>query len=193
VKHWINLTVLSAVILAAGLACSHDKKHDRVRPPVDELSDGGRGLQGKDVISSTDQMAADLLSWPALNASHTQWTIVVDHVENLSTSQRQNLDIFLQRLRSRLVNMGQGRVQLVENLQKFNDLKARELEPTGDRYGQGGPGAPTKKNVQPDYFLWARVSEMPNRETSFFLITFSLAKIDRTIVWENDYPVSVYR
>lgn len=189
-NHWIKATVLTAAIFTAGIGCS--KKPDRVRPPVDELSDGGKGLQGKDVISSTDAMAADLLKSPALNASKDQWVIVVDRVENLTTTQRGNLDIFLQKLRTRLVNMGYGRVQLVENLAKFNELKARELEPTGDRYGQGGT-TPPKKNLQPDYFLWARISELPNKDTTFFLVTFSLAKSDRTIVWENDYPVATYR
>lgn len=192
-KTWFCASILTAAVLVPTFGCGN-KKPERVRPPVDELTDGGRGLQGKDVISSTDQMAADLLASPALNASKEQWTIVVDRVENLTQSQRGDLDIFLKRLRTRLINMGHGRVQLVENLKTFNELKARELEPTGDPYGQGGPNAPgPRKNVQPDYFLWARISEMPNRDTSFFLVTFSLTKVDRTVVWENDYAVATAR
>ncbi len=185
---------LTFAVAMGGFACS--KKTDRmgrVRPGVDELSDDGRGLQGKDVIGASDKMAASLLSLPALNASHTQWTIVVDRVENLSVTQRQNFDMFLTRLRSRLIQSGQGRVQLIENLQKFNELRARELEQTGDRFGQGGVGGGPSKNVQPDYFLSAKLAELPNRETSYFLVDFTLTKVDRTIVWGDIYEVATNR
>jgi len=187
------LTFALTLTVALGLACS--KKTDqmgRVRPGVDELSDDGRGLQGKDVVVASEKMAASLLSLPELNASRTQWTIVVDRVENLSVTQRQNVDLFLIRLRSKLIQNSQGRVQLVENLAKFNDLRARELEQTGDRFGQGGTGGPSK-NVQPDYFLSAKLAELPNRETSYFLVDFTLTKIDRTIVWGDLYEVATNR
>ncbi len=181
--------MLVAVVL---VGCSSKEKNGRVRPPVDELADGGRGLQGKDVVTASDKMAASLLTLPALNASQTQWTIVVDRVENLSVSQRSNLDIFLLRLRSKLITMGGGRVQLIENLQKFNDLRNRELEQTGDQFGQGGLGN-KPKTVQPDYFLSAKLAELPNRDTSYFLVDFTLTKIDRTIVWGDIYEVTAKR
>lgn len=180
-----------SLVMAIGLGCSNKQKDGRVRPPVDELADGGRGLQGKDVITASDRMAVSLLALPALNAAQTQWTIVVDQLD-VPPSQRQSLDIFLTRLRSKLISMGQGRVQLIENMQKFNELRARELEPTGDRFGQGGiPKAP--KTVQPDYFLSGKLAEMPNRDTSYFLIDFTLTKVDRTIVWGDIYEVATKR
>ena len=117
---------------------------------------------------------------------------MVDRVENLSTTQRQNFDIFLERLRSKLIEQGQGRVQLVQNMAKFQEMRARELSPTGDRYGQGGPGG-APATVQPDYFLSARLSELPNKETSYFLVTFDLTKTNRTIVWSGMYEVATYR
>jgi len=189
----VNKLIVTALICSAALAgCT--QKTGRVRPDPTELSDKGRGLQGKDVITASDKMATSLLSLPALNASQTQWTIVVDRVENLSQSQRQNFDLFLIRLRSTLVRQGQGRVQIIENLQKFRELKSRELEPTGDRFGQAGPGATNApKSIQPDYFLSARLSELPNNETSYFLVDFNLTKVDRTIVWGDMYEVAVNR
>jgi hypothetical protein len=183
------ITLLCAMTLTG---CT--QKTGRVRPDPAELSDNGRGIQGKDVITASDRMATSLLSLPALNASQTQWTIVVDRVENLSQTQRQNFDIFLARLRSTLIRQGQGRVQIVENLQKFRELKSREIEATGDRFGQGGPGAiNAPKSIQPDYFLAARLSELPNNETSYFLVDFTLTKVDRTIVWGDMYEVAVNR
>src|SRR3954454_13123287 len=82
-------------------ACYHDKPHGygQQRPPVDELDARDRGLQSKDVVVASDQMAQDLLALPELNESRHQWTIVVDRVENRTTSDRFDLNIFLSRLR----------------------------------------------------------------------------------------------
>ncbi len=103
--------------MAAGLAlgmlvvgCASDKPHEygQERPPVGELDSRDKGLQSKDVVAASDQMAQDLLADPALNASHTRWTIVVDHIDNLSTDRSFNMDIFLERLRVNLAPTGRG-------------------------------------------------------------------------------------
>lgn len=187
----LYLTLLIGAVLL-GTGCKSKPKDGRVRPPVDELYDEGRGLQGKDVIASSDKMAASLLSLPQLNASDRQWTIVVDRVENLTQSQRGDLNIFLMRLRSKLLQMGGGRVTLIENMQKFNDLRNRELEPGSDRFGQTGLDQ-KPRTVQPDYFLSAKLAELPNRETSYFLVEFTLTKVDRTIVWSDMYEIATKR
>ena len=184
------VVALSAGLLGVGVGCSHD--HGRVRPPVDELSDKGRGLQGKDVVSASDQMAASILSSPALNASRDQWTIVVDHVENLSSSQRGNLDIFLLRLRAKLSGLSQGRVTLIENRGKLNDLQNRELDPVAvSPDGRGATPAPPR--LQPNYFLTAKLADLPSGESTYFLVDFTLTKNDRTIPWEGMYEVATGR
>src|SRR4051812_20646389 len=115
-----------AMVLAMGLAagCTHDRPHEygRERPPVDELDPRDKGLQSKDVVSASDQMAMDLLAVPEMNASKERWLIVVDHVENHTTSGRFDLDIFLERLRVNLANKGRGKVQLIENRDKLHEL-----------------------------------------------------------------------
>lgn len=186
-------TVLACgLLLVAGVGCSHDRP---ARPPVDELSNGGRGLQGKDVISASDQMAQQLLSLPALNASQQQWTIVVDHVENLSTSQRQNLDIFLKRLRVKLSQLGQNRVTLIENRAKLQQLQANELDvQPNNPFGQGGVAGGPNGRVQPDFALSATLSDLPNEETNYFLVQFSLTDLHRGIsVWDGMYEVATYQ
>jgi len=187
VNRMIPLMLTAAI--AAGVGCEHEKKH-RGRPPVDEISEGG-GLQGKDVISASDQMAQDLLASPDINAQRTQLLIVVDHVENRTQSQRFDMDIFLARLKTNLNKYGKGRVQLIENRDKLHQLQSRELEPTG----QGGnPGSPMAAGIQPDYALYATVSELPNRETSYFYLEFSLTNLHtRQLVWTNGYEVATYR
>ena len=177
-------------ILALTAGCYHDKPHEygQQRPPVDELDRRDRGLQSKDVVQASDQMTMDLLADPNLNASHTRWTIVVDHVENKTISSRFDMDIFLQRLKTNLFRQGKGRVQLIENREKLRELQARELE-IERTDGQPGP-----KGIQPDYSLYATISELPGRGTSYYLIDFKLTDLrTRELAWVNAYEVRVER
>ena len=196
-----QLKKVAAIGIAAAMALGcHNKKTEKMgreRPPVDELSNHGRGLQGKDVISASDEMAQDLLASPEINESHTQLLIVVDRVENRTQTQRFNMDIFLQRLRVNISKYGKGRVQLVENRDKLHELQSRELEqPERDRFGQGGMGggAPGPAGLQPDYALYARVSDLPNEETAYYFLEFSLTNLKtRQLVWTNAYEVTTGR
>ncbi len=185
-------------LLIGTIGCYSDRPHEygKERPPVDQIDSRDRGLQSKDVVSSSDKMAMDLLALPELNASRARWTIVVDGVENLTASRRQDLDIFLGRLRMNLAQQGRGRVQLIENRAKLHDLQSRELEQSGggDEFGQGGGGrrAPGPAGIQPDFALYGRIMEMPNRATSYFLCEFTLTDMHtREQVWTNSYEVKV--
>jgi hypothetical protein len=178
-------------LVAAGAGCAHDKPHEygQQRPPVDELDKRDRGLQSKDVVQASDQMAMDLLADPNLNASKSRWTIVVDRVENKTVSARQDMDIFLERLKTNLARHGRGRVQLIENRDKLRELQSKELEVDG-AYG----GAPGPKGIQPDYSLYAKIMELPNRGTSYYLMEFTLTDLHtRELAWTNSYEVRVER
>ena len=93
---WTRTGVAQAAIglaffgLAACAGCHHDKPHEygRARPPVEDLDERDTGLQSKDVVAASDQMAQDLLGDSDLNASTNRWTIVVTDVENHSTNRR---------------------------------------------------------------------------------------------------------
>jgi hypothetical protein len=184
-------------------ACHHDKPHEygRERPPVEDLDARDRGLQSKDVVVASDQMAQDLLALPELNESKHQWTIVVDRVENRTTNNRFDLNIFLSRLRVNLSKYGHGRVALIENKARYRDVQSRELETNereGDEFGQGGGGggrpAPGPAGIQPDYGLYAKITEMPNRGTSYYFCEFALTNLKtRQLVWNNAYEVKVER
>jgi hypothetical protein len=187
---------LAAAVFAAG--CHSDKPHEygRQRPPVDELTAGDRGLQSKDVVNATDQLAQDLLSSPELNSSRTQWTLVVTNVDNQSRDNQFNADIFTERLKVKLSQYGHGRVALIENRGKLQDLQSRELDPAPrpDNYGQG-PGAPAGTNgIQPDYALYGKIIEMPNRSTSYYFCEFSITDLHtRQLVWTRSYEVKALR
>ena len=182
-KTWLGVLILAG---ALGAGC---KTYEDRRPPVDQLDKRDKGLQSKDVVQASDQMAMDLLADPGLNASHDRWVVVVDRVENRTVNSRFDLDVFLQRLKVNLSRQGKGRVQLIENRDKLHELQSRELDRGADN-GQ----APVPQRTQPDYGLYARINELPNRGTSYYLIEFTLTDL-RTgqLAWNNAYEVRVER
>jgi len=191
--------VLAALPLATGCASDKPSSYGQDRPPADQVDPRDRGLQGYDVMAASDKMAADLLSQPELNESRTQWTIVVDKVEDNTTDNvfRHNYDIFIERLRTRLFQLGKGRVRLIENKARFHDLQNKELEPGGQRddFGQGsGDRPPQAAPVQPDYVLYGKAMDMPNRATTYYMLQFDLTNFStREQVWSNQYEVRTAR
>ena len=187
-KGTVVIGLLGSLALVAG--CSHDAPdaYGEQRPPIGELDGRDRGLQSKDVVQASDEMAMKLLADPELNRSREQWLMVVDRVENQTQNARHNLDIFLQRLQTNLARHGKGRVQLVQNRAKLRDLQARELE-VERTDGQPGP-----KGIQPDYSLSATISELPNRGTSYYYVQFEVTDLrDRRLAWTDAYEVRVAR
>lgn len=194
----INRNGLIAAGLAAALAGGCAPSYENQRPPVDQLDPRDRGLQSKDVLQASDSLAMDLLSLPELNESRTQWTVVVDKVEDHTRDYlfRGDYNIFLRRLQTNLARQGHGRIQLVENRDKFYNLRGRELEgEREDQFGQRGPGparAPDATN--PQYALYAKAMDLPGRGTTYYNLQFQLVDLQkRTIAWQNDYEVRVAR
>jgi hypothetical protein len=183
------------VLGLAGCASDRPESYGRERPPVDELDSRDKGLQSKDVVAASDQMAMDLVALPEMNADKERWTIVVDHVENRTSNARFDLDIFLERLGINLRKHGRGRVQLIENRDKLHELQSRELEQERDDFGQGaGKSRPGPAGIQPDFALYGRIMELPNRGTSYYLCEFTLTDLhSREKVWTNAYEVKVAR
>jgi PBP1b-binding outer membrane lipoprotein LpoB len=198
----LTLTIALAAGAVFAVGCANDKPHDygTDRPPPDAVTPGDTGLQSKDVIAASDLMAQDLLALPDLNASNTRWTIVVTNVENQTSDPRNNLNIFLERLRVKLSQMGRGRIQLIENLAKLRELQSQELEgppQASDQYGQSGNepgGTPQPRGIQPDFGLYAKIMELPNRNTSYFYCEFTLTNLHtREQVWTHGYEVKTAR
>ena len=180
--------LLTATLFAAG--CS-DKPHSigRERPPVDELYGEDEGLQSKDVVNASDQMAQSLLADPRLNGSKEQWVMVVDRVQMDAVDARGDLDVFLRRLKVNLDKFGKGRVTFVENRDKLRELQSRELDAPKDTFGQGQPA-----RLQPDYALYCRVSDLPNRGTNYYFFEFTVTDLKTGVQpWTDAYEVRVAR
>jgi hypothetical protein len=182
--------IVAAGLVALVAGCHSDRPHEygQERPPVDRLDPRDAGLQSKDVVSASDQMAMDLLTGvPELHTSTEKWLIVVTPVENYTSDNRQNLNMFVDRLGVKLRQMGRRDIQLVENRDRFHDLQSRELE-----QGVGSAG------LNPNFALYAKISEMRNRGTSYYFMEFRLVALQDTpqhkakeLVWNNAYEVKV--
>jgi hypothetical protein len=180
--HHKLLLIMSLSVLVGGCA---DKPYEKQRPDVQSLSADDSGLQSKDVVSATDQMAMDLLKLPELNDSRTQWTIVATGMENATSDYRTNYDIFINRLKVNLAQQGHGRVQLIQNRDRYHNIQSRELE------GGAAAGSP---GIQPQFALTGTVTNLPNRGTDYYLFTFELDDMQtRAGVWYGKYEVKVAR
>lgn len=186
-------------LLATVVGCHSDKPHDygRQRPPVDALDDRDRGLQSKDIVTASDLMSRDLLAYRELRQSPALWTVVVDRVEDRTTDRSfpmMNFDIFLERLRSNLSEQGPGQIRLIENKARFQNIRSRELESERDDFGQGSGARPAPAPINPDYALYGKAFDLPNRGTNYYLIQFDMVNLQtREQVWSRKYEVKVAR
>jgi hypothetical protein len=193
---WVSSLVLAAGVLAG---CSSDKPEGYAaqRPDPGDLVDQDTGLQSKDVLEASGQMAQDLLTDPQLNQSPTQWTLAVGHFEDMTIDKSfaVNYDIFLERLRSELSEKGQGRITLIENKDNFHAIRDSELDGPSDKYGQG-PGGPTPapQAINPDFIMYGKAYDLPNRATNYYLLEFTIFNAQtRVQVWTRKYEVKVAR
>ena len=189
-------TALPAALLLGALAAGCGPSYEDQRPPVDQLDSRDRGLQSKDVLEASDALANDLLALPELNASREQWTVVFDRVEDMTTGNQfqSNFNIFLQRLQTNLARQGRGRIAVIENRDRFYDVRSRELEGERDD-GRGGRGAaPAPGSTNPDFALYAKAMDLPGRGTVYYNLQFNLVDLhSRLVIWTNDYEVRVRR
>jgi hypothetical protein len=186
-KTTAGLMVVGCLSVGGCAVESHDP-----RPPTDALVDGNTGLQAKDVGAATDHMANDLLALPALNTAARQWTIVItDPINNTTDQTFSHYDVFSHRLQPLLLSKSGGRISLIENKAEFHNTQNKELEGPPDNMGQGG-GSGFPAGIQPDYYLEIKIDEMPNRATSYYLVTASLVNFHtRQVVWSNYPPYEI--
>jgi len=189
-----------AALALGGVGC-HDYNDER--PDVNSIDSRDKGLQSKEVIDSTDQMAASILGDPDLNNKPTQLMIVVGNIKDATNNSgaRTNLDIFLRRLKVILQQKGRGRITLIVNKAELEEMQSKELDlqrGASDEFGQGGnpnAGKTLPGRHQPDYMLNGQITELNNRGTSYFFLEakiFGLKGPDSGIeVWNGGYEVKV--
>ena len=186
----LMIPLVAVALFAGGVGCD---TYEDERPPVDQLDDRDSGLQSKDIVNATDQMAASILRDDNINARSEQLIIVVDRMDDETTTSFPK-DIFLRRLKTAMGKQARGRVQLVENRERLRAMQSRELEGGAVDMGQGG-AAPGPAGLQPDYALNGRITELRKRGTSYFYCEFNLTGLKgedaRRIVWTDAFEVKV--
>src|SRR5690606_29859969 len=113
---------------------------------------------------------------PEFNQANRQ-AIVVTHVENRTTYPGFNYDIFLRRLRTNLGQHGRDRVYLVANRDHLEHMRQSELDVARDPFGQGDGMQPAGNRVQPEWNLWGRFTNLPNRGTDYYYAEFNLTNM----------------
>jgi hypothetical protein len=190
-----SATMLSFTLLG-GLAGCGGKEYKDERPAVDKLDSRDRGLQSKDVLAASDQLAMDLLQSPKLNHSRDQWTLVVKNMKDETSGRdfRGSYEVFIRRLRTNIARQGGDRIQLVENKDTFNKVRSQELDTERDDFGQGDGRQPGPGRLQPDYALYGTAYDMPNRGTNYYQLEFTITDLKTGAqVWTNAYEVKVAR
>jgi hypothetical protein len=204
-----QLLFAGVLVSIIGLGCADTDRpteYGKQRPPVDELDPRDRGLQSADVLKASDKIIASLLALPELQDSPKRWTLVVSHVEDNTRDRKfQGIDynIFLERLRKNIAQQGRRQLALIENKDRFYDIRNKELEneregPGSDEFGQGegsAPGGPPPgQPVSPDFGLYLTASDLPNRGTTYYQLNFVVTNLKtREQVFVDDYEVRVSR
>lgn len=174
----LALSGLGLFLTAAG--CQSDKPHDygQMRPSITDLDSRDKGLQSKDVVDASDQVAMELLSLPDFNGP-TRKTVVVTNIENKTQNPYFNYDIFIARLKTNIAKQGRDRIMLIENKARITQQRSSELETTpADRFGQtGGTAQVSPQSIQPEFDLYGVVTSLPNRGTDYYHFEFSLTNL----------------
>lgn len=193
-----GLALTGVVTAALSVGCADTDRpteYGRQRPPVDQLDSRDRGLQSADVLKASDKIVAALLALPELQDSPKRWTLVISHVEDHTRDKKfEGIDynIFLERLRKNIAQQGRRNLALIENKDRFYDVRGKELE--SEREDSGGGNAAAPGAISPDFGLYLTANDMPNRGTTYYQLNFVVTNLHtREQVFVDDYEVRVSR
>jgi hypothetical protein len=188
-------TRLAALALAANALVALpgcEKSRDEMRPDMDTVMSGEKGLQSRDLREMTDKMAPDLLRIPEIVQNPTRVVVVMKPIQNkLETNPTRDLTIYVARLKT-LLNSSSARDRMA-----FVEDQATLRRMQGEEFGNRDPfedasrnGIPNDPRVKPQYALFGTFYEMRNTRTSYFLCTFRMTDLRTGVqVWENSYEV----
>ena len=149
-------------------------------------------LSGVDLVQMTDDMAMQIVGDPQVQAAiakEGQLRIVVNPVENRMRAEvlpQGQAEAFVARVRTLLSRHAPEKFTWIMNRDTFYRLRGRELE--------GVDLGPAPDAVSPDYSLYAKIMELPNRGTSYYLMEFTLTDLKtRQLAWTDSYEVKVER
>lgn len=189
----------AVLLVIAGSAEAGPKRPNTSGSKAQELDPSRRGaiagvgIEGRDIISMSDQMARDILSVPDVAGRTTAPRVIIDdaYFRNEST-QRINKAIITDRLRVGLNRASAGRLVFVGR--EFADMVAAERQLKREGVTDVGTTGMTRAQAGADFRLTGRISSLDQAQAStgmiqrYNQITFELVDLETGIVtWSNVY------
>jgi hypothetical protein len=189
-----KLTTIAIGVLGLGLTLGMlggcEKRPDEMRGNVSDLTPGDTGLQAKDLVQMTDQMAPQLLQIEEIARNPNKVVIVMKGIDNQTGDPTHNMNIYVARLRSLLNQHARDRLAFVEQRHTTERLQAEEGG-GGDVFEEGSrAGAPGSSRLVPQFALKGEFYSLDRQKSHYFLCTFQLTRIrNGEQVWEGRYEV----
>ncbi len=155
----------------------------------------GVGIESQDIVSMTDEMMRDMMSYPVLVNRETAPRVLLDQVyfQNQS-AQRLNLNLIVNRLRTGLFRAARGRMQFISQAAAGLVEKQRDLKRSG--VTDVGTTGLTRAQAGVDYVLQGiiasqdKISQSGLRER-YVNINFEMVDAETgELVWINQYEFS---
>jgi hypothetical protein len=196
------MTMVMPRFVAAGavLAClvlgfaGCEQSRDEMRPDLDKVVGGEKGMQSRDLREMTDRMAPDLLTIPEIANNPYRAVVVMKSIQNKTENEPgRDFDIYIARLKT-LLNSSKcrDRIAFTEDRATLQKIQGEELGGGQDSFedsSRGGP-APADPRVKPQYALKGIFYSKHDDKTTYYLCTFQLTDLHNGLqVWEGSYEV----
>jgi hypothetical protein len=173
----------------ASVGC--EKSRDELRPDMDRVMDGDRGMQSRDLREMAARLAPDLLACNDVARNPFRVTIVMKGMDNHTEDMPgRDLTIYVAKLTS-LLNTSQtaDRLLFVENLAKLQAMRGQEGMGS-DPFGDAGRVPSGDMRMVPQYYLSGELYSMASGRTTYYLVQFHLTNFSTGAqVWNGSYEV----
>jgi len=151
----------------------------------------GQTLTSVDLVQATDAMARDIAGNLDVTNRDSPPRITVGRFENLTTMPQQNYQVFLERVRTQLMQSGaRYGLEFIKDRRWVEQQRVREY---GDDAGDYASRA--------DYVLTCEARDMPSAGTMYYRLEYQLVQLrdadtgpavgPGVIVWSNQYEVKL--
>jgi len=177
-------TTLLLVAVAGSFSCA--PYHERIDPDMDDQVGGG-GTESSDVRAMADQFTRDLLAQEHLFAGGKRPTLIIQGLIN-EGSHHIDKRMVLEMMRSRIVNMGGGKIRVLDR--DGQTFEAIRDERAAKRAGEV-QGGEKKALLGSDYVLSGTVRTISKRgqdgmSSDYWVYLFKLTDLESSeLVWAS--------
>lgn len=182
--------IAGSLMLAAFTGCETHPTPAEMRPDISSLQPGDKGLQSKDLVQMSDQMAGSILQAPEIVQNPNKITVVTTGIDNKTSQPTTDLTIFVKRLEGLLAQSAHDRIAFVERRTVTQGLQQADGG-NSDVFEEGSrTGAPKSTRIVAQYALKGEFYDLPRGQTTYYLCQFQLTSIATgQIVWQGQYEV----